>query len=646
MIKFYSIMLNKFLCTFFISALLSSVLLAQQQRWQQQIAYQMEIEVDAAKHQLKGRQKVQYVNNSNETLDKVFYHLYFNAFQPNSMMDVRSRTIQDADPRVGSRILDLTADEIGYHKINALMQNGKAVKYEVVGTILEVQLNKAIQPGDSCTFDMDFESQVPLQIRRSGWNSKEGIEFSMSQWYPKMCEFDYQGWHSNPYVGREFHGVWGSFDVKITIDKNYILGGTGILQNPNDIGYGYQDAGLDVNHDDKKELTWHFKADNVHDFVWAADPDYIHDTQRLDDGLVLHFLYQDNEDYKDVWKKAQKMTVKAFQFIQSRYGKYPYKQYSIIQGGDGGMEYPMATLITGKRNFGSLVGVIVHEVMHTWYQMLMGSNESLYAWMDEGFTTYASAVVNAYLFNNNATNPHDGSYRGYYYLAKSGSEEPLSTHADHFSTNFAYGQAAYSKGCVFLGQLNYIVGEGVFDQAMLQYYKDWHFKHPNPNDFIRVMEKASGLELDWYKEYWVNSVHQVDYSIADVIKSSKKTKDTTSLKAVSGNYFINSAGFDKKGTTIFLEKKGKMPMPLDVVVTYTDKKLTQFKTYHIPLEIMRGHKKDELLNGKQTLKKDWKWTHKVYQLNIDIPLQAIEKIEIDPSMRMADTDRENNLWEK
>ena len=111
-------------------------------------------------------------------------------------------------------------------------------------------------------------------------------------------------------------------------------------------------------------------------------------------------------------------------------------------------------------------------------------------------------------------------------------------------------------------------------------------------------------------------------------------------------YFINSAGFDKKGTTIFLEKKGKMPMPLDVVVTYTDKKLTQFKTYHIPLEIMRGHKKDELLNGKQTLKKDWKWTHKVYQLNIDIPLQAIEKIEIDPSMRMADTDRENNLWEK
>ena len=422
MIKFYSIMLNKFLCTFFISALLSSVLLAQQQRWQQQIAYQMEIEVDAAKHQLKGRQKVQYVNNSNETLDKVFYHLYFNAFQPNSMMDVRSRTIQDADPRVGSRILDLTADEIGYHKINALMQNGKAVKYEVVGTILEVQLNKAIQPGDSCTFDMDFESQVPLQIRRSGWNSKEGIEFSMSQWYPKMCEFDYQGWHSNPYVGREFHGVWGSFDVKITIDKNYILGGTGILQNPNDIGYGYQDAGLDVNHDDKKELTWHFKANNVHDFVWAADPDYIHDTQRLDDGLVLHFLYQDNEDYKDVWKKAQKMTVKAFQFIQSRYGKYPYKQYSIIQGGDGGMEYPMATLITGKRNFGSLVGVIVHEVMHTWYQMLMGSNESLYAWMDEGFTTYASAVVNAYLFNNNATNPHDGSYRGYYYLAKSGSE--------------------------------------------------------------------------------------------------------------------------------------------------------------------------------------------------------------------------------
>lgn len=637
-------MLYKFNVLIALFVCCSSSIWAQQERWQQRAEYKMDIVVDAENHQFTGKQSLVYYNNSNEELNKVFYHLYFNAFQPNSMMDVRSRTIQDADSRVGGRILELKKDEIGYHKVTSLKQNGKDVQYEIVGTILEVTLNEPIKPGTKTTFDMEFNSQVPLQIRRSGWNSAEGIELSMTQWYPKMCEYDYQGWHSNPYVGREFHGVWGDFDVKITIDKDYTVGGTGMLQNPNEIGHGYEDVGQKVDHSDKENLTWHFKAENVHDFAWAADPDYIHDIQEVDEGLVLHFIYQDEEGYKDVWKKAQKKTVQAFKFIQSRYGKYPYGQYTIIQGGDGGMEYPMATLITGKRNFGSLVGVIIHEVMHTWYQMLMGSNESLYAWMDEGFTSYASNVVRAHVFNSHGAFPHDGSYRGYNYLAKSGSEEPMSTHADHFTTNFAYGQAAYSKGAVFLGQIHYIVGEGTFDKGMLRYYDEWHFKHPNPNDFIRVMEKESGLELDWYKEYWVNTTHHIDYQIADVVKGGKTSKDSVAIKANAGSYKLEGGEVSKKGTTVYLEKKGGMPMPLDVVVTYKDGKLTKLKTYHIPLEIMRGHKSSEHLNGPQEVMPDWKWTHPVYQLNIEIPFKNIEKIEIDPSLRLADIDRDNNVW--
>lgn len=632
------------LVTFFV--LCTSTVWAQPDRWQQRIEYKMDIVVDAENHQFTGTQNIVYYNNSKDELKKVFYHLYFNAFQPNSMMDVRSRTIQDADPRVGGRILELKQDEIGYHKIESLKHNGKEVKFEVVGTILEVTLNEPIQPGTSCTFDMKFNSQVPAQVRRSGWNSAEGIELSMTQWYPKICEYDYQGWHANPYVGREFYGVWGDFDVKITIDKNYTVGGTGMLQNPSEMGHGYEKVGEKVDHSDKKVLTWHFKAENVHDFAWAADPDYIHDVVEVDENMVLHFIYQDDENYKDVWKKAQKKTVQAFKFIQSRYGKYPYKQYTIIQGGDGGMEYPMATLITGKRNFGSLVGVIVHEAMHTWFQMLMGSNESLYAWMDEGFTSYASNVVRAHLFNSNGSFPHDGSYRGYVYLAQSGAEEPMSTHADHFNTNFAYGQASYSKGAVFLGQLNYIIGEGVFDRGMLRYYDEWHFKHPNPNDFIRVMEKESGLELDWYKEYWVNTTNRIDYAIVDVVKGGKISKDSTTIKATKGNYKLVSGKASKKGTTVYLERKELMPMPLDVVVTYKKGKLTQLKTFNIPLEIMRGNKQDELKNGNQTVMLDWKWTHSVYELNIPIPFKDIEKIEIDPSLRMADIDRENNIWEK
>ena len=200
--------------------------------WQQEVDYTMEIDVDAENHQYAGKQTLVYTNNSPETLDRVYYHLYFNAFQPGSMMDVRSRTIADPDRRVGDRIYGLEDDEIGYQKVNSLMQDGDAVEYEVDGTVLVVELNEPIKPGASTTFKMEWDAQVPLQIRRSGWNNAEGVEFSMSQWYPKLAEYDHQGWHPNEYVGREFHAPFGNFDVKITIDQDYVLGGTGILQNP------------------------------------------------------------------------------------------------------------------------------------------------------------------------------------------------------------------------------------------------------------------------------------------------------------------------------------------------------------------------------------------------------------------------------
>jgi hypothetical protein len=155
------------------------------------------------------------------------------------MMDVRSRLIEDPDRRVGDRILGLKEDEVGYQKIDKLTQDGKKLKYQVEGTILEVELAKPLLPGQATVFEMDFNAQVPLQVRRSGRDNKEGVRYSMTQWYPKMVEYDYQGWNANPYIGREFHGVWGSFDVKIQIDKSYVLGGTGYVQNPEVVQHGY-----------------------------------------------------------------------------------------------------------------------------------------------------------------------------------------------------------------------------------------------------------------------------------------------------------------------------------------------------------------------------------------------------------------------
>ncbi len=276
----------------------------------------------------------------------------------------------------------------------------------------------------------------------------------------------------------------------------------------------------------------------------------------------------------------------------------------------------MSTLITGERNLGSLVGVMVHELAHSWFHGVLASNESLYPWMDEGFTSYASSLAMRDLFNTQSNDPHRGSYGGYYGLVRSGLEEPMSTHADHYNTNRAYGSAAYSKGAVFLEQLGYIIGAENRDKGMLRYFETWKFKHPNVNDLIRVMEKTSGIELDWYKEYFVFTTKTIDYGIKEVRATDSETK-------------------------LILERVGDMPMPLDVVVTYADG--TQ-ELYYIPLEIMRGSKPTES-NIKRVDAKRWSWTHPYYELSIPKGAGQIKSVEIDPSGRMADVDRSNNSFE-
>lgn len=238
--------------------------------WQQHVDYTMTIDVDEKNNQYSGRQTLVYTNNSPDVLDKVFYHLYFNAFQPGSEMDVRSLTIEDPDRRVGDRISKLTPSEIGYIVPRKLTQDGKKIEYEVVGTILEVTLKEPIQPGAKSTFKMSWDAQIPLQIRRSGRDNAEGVRFSMTQWYPKIAEYDFQGWHADPYIGREFHSPWGNFNVTINIDKKYTVAGTG-YNKTNIMG---DNPYRPVMFARRGKKSWNFIAPNVHDFTWAADTDY------------------------------------------------------------------------------------------------------------------------------------------------------------------------------------------------------------------------------------------------------------------------------------------------------------------------------------------------------------------------------------
>ena len=576
--------------------------------WQQQIDYSMAIDVDVNKYQYKGTQKAVYTNNSPDELTKVFYHLYFNAFQPGSQMDVRSLNIKDPDRRVGDRISKLQPDEIGYIKVNSLQQNGVSVAFETVGTILEVTLDTPIKSGESVTFDMVFEAQVPVQIRRSGRNNKEGVALSMAQWYPKMAEYDFQGWHTPPYIAREFHGVWGNFDVKLTIDKTYVVGGTGYLQNPQEIGHGYEEASKPLNVPSTDKLTWHFKAPKVHDFVWAADPEYKHDVLKMDNGIDLHFLYKKNlaPEYLKNWKDLQKPTAALMTYFSEHVGQYPYKQYSVIQGGDGGMEYAMATLITGKRKYGSLFGVTAHEMAHTWFQFLLASNESLHPWMDEGFTSYISNKASAEILKNSeGKNPNSGPYRGYNYITKNGLEEPLTTHADRYNTNAAYSVGSYGKGSMFLSQLEYVIGAENVAKGLKKYFTDFSFKHPTPNDIKRTMEKVSGIHLDWYLNEWIQTTHTIDYGVKTV-----------------------------NGTEVTLERIGQMPMPVDVDVTYVD---GSTESFNIPLRVMRGNKPTAA-----TVLEDWAWAHPTYTFQT---AKTIQSVVIDNSKLMADVNDDNNIFE-
>ena len=560
--------------------------------WQQHVDYQMEIDMDVEKFQYKGKQELVYTNNSPDVLKRVYYHLYFNAFKPGSEMDVRSRTIKDPDARVGDRISKLSPNEIGYIKVNSLKQNGKNLTYETVGTVLEVTLNQPIQPGEKVNFSMDFNGQVPKQIRRSGRDNKEGVALSMTQWYPKLAEYDDEGWHADPYIGREFHGVWGDFDVKLTIDKDYIVGGTGYLQSEK------------KTKKDKKIV--HFKAPNVHDFTWAADPDYIHDTLQVTNGPLLHFYYKKDlpKDNLESWKKVQPKTAELMQFFSENVGKYPYEQYSVIQGGDGGMEYAMCTLITGKRSFGSLLGVTAHELAHTWFQFLLATNEAKHEWMDEGFTSYISALAMNDLAENKKDNPLSGSYRSYIGLANSGFEQPLTTHADRYTYNQAYGASAYSKGAVFIAQLGYIIGEDNLKATLKKYFNDFAFKHPKPMDIVRTAERITDFELDWYLMDFAQTTNTIDYGV----------------KAVENQ-------------SITLERIGVMPMPLDVSVTYTD---GTTEAFYIPLQMMRGEKPTTA-----TIISDWAWAMPTYTFKAN---KAVKSVEIDASQLMADVKRENNVF--
>ena len=601
---------------------------AQDNHWQQQADYQMNVTMNVKNFQYKGVQKVTYINNSPDTLTTVFFHLYFNAFQPNSEMDANLQTLPDPDGRMAtnigtpqrpiyeSRIAKLNPDEIGYLRVKKLTQDGVPATISHESTILKVTLPNPILPHSRTVLGLDFEGQVPVMIRRAGRNSPDGVALSMAQWYPKMVAYDHKGWHTTEYLGREFYGVWGNFDVKITLDKTYLVGASGVLQNPNEIGFGYEDKGVKVPTSKSATKTWHFIAERVHDFTWAADPQYVHDKHQLADGKTIHFIYK---KYKDTWKQIQEPMLKVFDYYNQLIGKYPWPQYSFIQGGDGGMEYAMCTLMVGNEKYERLVGTAAHELAHAWFQHLLATDEAAYPWMDEGFTSYIEYLAEHQILKTKKTaNPFDSAYKGYFGLVKSGFQEPTITHSDRFATNYAYSVTAYYKGLLFLTQLDYLMGNEALQKTLKHYYNEYAFKNPTPNDFIRIAEKVSGMQLQWFLNEFMETDHTADYAISKVEGKGNKTEVT-------------------------LKRVGRLPLSIDLWVT---DKAGNIRYVYVPLRMTYAEKPNTYPAYPRTVLPAWGWGNPTYTFTLDMPLEDIKSITLDPENKSVDTDKENNSFSK
>ena len=603
-------------------SLLFGFTFAQQSAYYQQFAkYKMDIDVDAENFKYDGKQTITYTNNSPDELKEVYFHLYWNAFKPGSMMDQRVQNQgKNGDSRLQkdgvSRLSTIPKDQEGAQNIHWIKQNGKELKFEIQETIMKVYLNTPIKAGSSTTFTMEWDANIPMQIRRSGRNNREGIDMTMTQWYPKLAEYDYDGWATFDYIGREFHAPFADFDVSIKINKDYVIGAGGVLENPSEVK-GYQ-PNATIKADSKDKATWKFNAKNMLDFAWAADRDYFVDTFTVLDGPKVYYVYQKSEKTK-LWEESKPLVTKFFQIMNSTFGRYTYPTYSFIQGGDGGMEYGMCTMILGEgTSLEGLVGLMVHEGGHSWFQQILASNESVAPWLDEGFTSYAESIVMHQLFppQKPVSNPFVSTINSYARFAKSGLEEPAGWIADHHDHGSSYTMSSYVKGELFLVQLGYIMGEQNLSTTMKEYFNQWRLKHPSGRDFLHIAQKVSGMDLKWFNHYWINTTKTIDYAIKNVT-------------------------YNENSTTITLENKGTLPMPIDFSILTKENKTINFQ---IPLNMTHTWKSKDIYGDFHTLDY-WPWTQKEYTFTIPYKKENLSALGIDFSQRLADINPSDNLVE-
>jgi hypothetical protein len=599
--------------------------------WQQRADYTISVTLDTARHSVAGRETIRYTNNSPDTLRYLWLQLDQNLFREDS----RGNVLNPPDARFAARgfqggfVLD------GVKAVRAVRavrrSGGQAVSRTslattVNGTVMRIELDRPLPPtGGVVSLDIGFSFQVPEHgaDRMGRERFPEGWLYEIAQWYPRMVVYDdVRGWNTEQYLGQgEFYLEYGDIDFAITVPRGFIVAGTGTLQNPLDVLTAAQRARLaralrsdstvaiiaknEVGKPSSRPagagatLTWRFAAKNVRDVAWAAAPNFIWDASGWN-GILMQSFYPPVAD--SIWRESTRMVRHSIKHYSEKWFPYPYPTAINVNGPVGGMEYPMIVFCANRRSREGLFGVTTHELGHEWFPMIVGNNERLYAWMDEGFNSFINIYSARTYFPDEAWLRARGQAEAWARFAATGLDEPPMLPADRVTPNLL-GQVAYNKPATGLYLLRHaILDSARFDAAFREYTRRWAFKHPTPADFFRSMEDGLGEDLSWFWRGWFYRTDVVDQAV-DSVRTRR-----------------DSAGVTLTG--IFLSSPGGLPMPVDLRLGFADGTTEDVR---LPIETWYG--------GSRFVY--------VRQFPSDLT-----KVEIDPDTNFPDVRRGNNVWIK
>lgn len=601
--------------------------------WQQDVHYQIDARIDEKRDLIEGRMELTYWNNSPDTLQEAFFHLYQNAFQPGSYYDKK----RGGSPKYGQH-----GSKGRGTQVEEIRVNGQKVKTELDNTILRIELPEGLKSGEKVSFSMRFRTYFDEKgtwRRMDLFRTSEGKKhYNGVHWYPRISVYDQRsGWTTDQHLGKEFYGDFGTFDVSLNFPSNFIVQATGNLTNRKeampdslrqaldlsnfeDKAWG-EPASTIIPYDSSERKTWNFHAENVHDFAFTADPTYRIDTVKWN-GITCMALVQ--EAHASGWSNAASLTKETIKTFSRKIGPYGHNKI-IVADARSGMEYPMLTLCGGRDP--GYRGLLVHEIGHEWFFGMVGTNETYRAAMDEGFTQFLTAygletIDGDTLVQKTPENPYEKKfeepaiareqevYMGYLKSALRKNDAVLNTHSDHFKDYGKYRQVYY-KMSTMLYNLQYVLGDSLFWGSMQNYFKEWRFAHPYFNDFRRSVNQYSNTDLNWFFDQWWNTRERIDYAVKNVEK----------LKG------------DRH--RIVLERKGEMQMPLDVRIKG---KNGQTQDYYIPNSWFKKQTNAKTLDRWIGWGKDFSDT---YSFTTKVP-DGIDEVIIDPSGRLADVDRRNN----